>query len=174
MSVHILEKRSHTVHRHTEPDAFYSGILEGMPGGAPAPTVLVVDDDADMMRIMMHTLGAAGYRAIPARGGIDALRQVKTVRPDLIVIDLAMPQMSSVEVISRLKRDAVSAHIPVLAVTISERGELAISAGQAGCDGYVSKPIQRKTLLRAVEHLISQNRPPSGPDRPDTTPDLCA
>src|SRR5262249_19318915 len=118
----------------------------------------------------------AGYRALPAKGGLDALRQVKACRPDLVVIDLSMLHTNALDVIAHIKRDAETAHVPVLALTVSHRAELTISAGRAGCEGYVSQPLQAKTLPGAVERLITQSRPPSPPDggRPDTTPDLCA
>lgn len=116
--------------------------------------ILVVEDDPDIMRLMTHTLAGAGYQVIPAYGGEDALRKVKRQRPDLILTDLAMPKMSGVEVIQRIKDDPETRQIPVLAVTAYVWDSLAQSAGQVGCDGFVGKPFNAKHLLREVaRHL---------------------
>jgi len=138
-------------------------------------TILVVDDDADMMRIAMHTLAAAGYRCRPARRALDALHQVRLARPDVIVTNLAMPDMSGVEFIGRIKRDPETAAIPVLAVTHPRWNELAQSAAAAGCDGYVGKPFQGSQLLVQVERALARSRDvAAGAGHTSGPPDLCA
>ena len=102
--------------------------------------ILVVEDEPDIMRIITHALTAAGYQVIPAYGGEDAIRKVKTHMPDLVLTDLSMPKVSGVEVIQAVKDDPETRHIPVVAVTAHVWGGLAQSAGQVGCDGYISKP----------------------------------
>ncbi len=86
-----------------------------------------------------------------------------------------MLHTNALDIIAHIKRDPETAHVPVLAVTVSHRAELTTSAGRVGCDGYVGKPLQAKALLGAVDRLITQSRSPSPPEggRPDTTPDLC-
>jgi CheY-like chemotaxis protein len=121
--------------------------------------ILVLEDDPDIMRILMHTLKAAGYMVIPAYGGDDAIRKVKQHQPALILTDLAMPKMSGVEVIEVLKNDPDTSHIPVVAVTAYVWDGLAQSAGQVGCDGFIAKPFSTKHLLREVEKYLPQ-RPP--------------
>jgi len=127
--------------------------------------ILVVEDDPDIMRLLTHTLTDAGYRVIPAYGGEDALRKVKLQRPDLILTDLAMPKMSGVEIIQKIKDDPETHHIPILAVTAYVWDSLAQSAGQVGCDGFVGKPFNAKHLLREVaRHLaVPGHRPVSQP-----------
>ncbi len=116
--------------------------------------ILVVEDEPDIMRIITHTLTAAGYQVIPAYGGQDALRKVKTHKPDLVLTDLAMPVMSGVEVIQVIKEDPETRHIPVIAVTAHVWDGLAQSAGQVGCNGYISKPFTSKQLIQEVQkHL---------------------
>lgn len=116
--------------------------------------ILVVEDDPDIMRILMHTLSAAGYQVVPAYGGEDAMRKVKAQKPDLVLTDLAMPKISGVEVIATIKKDPETKHIPVIAVTAHVWDVLAQSAGQVGCDGYISKPFNTKQLVQEVQkHL---------------------
>lgn len=120
--------------------------------------ILVVEDEPDIMRIITHTLQSAGHQVIPAYGGEDALRKVKSHKPDLILTDLAMPKVSGVEVIEAIKGDPETSAIPIIAVTAHVWDGIAQSAGQAGCDGYISKPFNMKQLLQEVaKHL-----PPAG------------
>jgi len=116
--------------------------------------ILVVEDDPDIMRIMIHTLRAAGHVVVPAYGGEDALRKVKQHRPDLVLTDLAMPKMTGVELIEQIKKDAETKHIPCVAVTAHLWEFLAQSAGDAGCEGYLGKPFTNRQLVEFVnKHL---------------------
>ena len=171
MTLHVLSKRPSIL-----PTPYQAAGQGKVTPRLPLATILVIDDDVDMMRIMMHTLAVAGYRALPARGGLEALRQLRATRPDLVVTDLTMSDMSGVEVIARIKRDPETGRIPVLAVTASQHDEQAQSAGLAGCDGYVGKPLHGTMLLSAVERALARSRSPysSGGHRPDVPPDLCA
>jgi len=116
--------------------------------------ILVVEDDPDIMRILTHALTAAGYQVVPAYGGEDAIRKVKAQKPDLVLTDLAMPKVSGVEVIESIKRDPDTQQIPVIAVTAHVWDGIAQSAGQVGCDGYISKPFNAKHVVQEIEkHL---------------------
>jgi two-component system, cell cycle response regulator DivK len=119
--------------------------------------ILFVDDDPDSMRILGYALRNAGYELVPAYGGADAIAKVKRLRPDLVITDLAMPQVNGVEVIYTIKNDPDTQHIPVLAVTAYIWDSIAHSANQAGCDGYISKPFSAKDVIAKVrEHLMSR------------------
>lgn len=116
--------------------------------------ILVVEDDPDIMRIMMHTLRAAGHMVIPAYGGEDALRKAKQHQPDLVLTDLAMPKMTGVELIQQIKREEATRNIPCVAVTAHVWEFLAHSAGDAGCEGYLAKPFTNRQLVEFVnKHL---------------------
>jgi len=116
--------------------------------------IVVVEDDPDIMRILTHALTAAGYKVIPAYGGEDALRKVKLHMPGLVLTDLAMPKISGVEVIHQMKKDPQTSAIPVIAVTAHVWDGIAQSAGQVGCDGFISKPFNTKKLLQEVEKYL--------------------
>lgn len=116
--------------------------------------ILVVEDDPDIMRILTHTLHAAGFQVVQAYGGEDAIRKVQLQKPDLVLTDLAMPKVSGVQVIEFIKSDPETQHIPVVAVTAHVWDGIAQSAGQVGCDGYISKPFTAKQILQEVyRHL---------------------
>jgi two-component system cell cycle response regulator DivK len=120
------------------------------------PKVLIVDDDPDCMCILRHALTAAGYQAVPAYGGEDAIRKAKTEHPALVLTDLAMPKVNGIEVIYSIKHDPTTRHIPVLAVTAHIWDWIAKGANQAGCDGYVAKPFKLKDLIAAVRIHIER------------------
>lgn len=121
--------------------------------------ILIVEDEPDIMRILTHMLTSAGYRVVPAYGGEDAICKAKRQIPDLILTDLAMPKVSGVEVIDTLKGDPTTARIPIVAVTAHVWDTLAQTAGQVGCDGYISKPFTMKQILQEVEKHL---KPPAG------------
>lgn len=116
----------------------------------PQSSILIVEDEPDIMQILTHALSAAGYRVVQAYGGEDALRKVRSQQINLVLTDLAMPQMSGVELIHDIKNDPRTKHIPVVAVTAHVWNEIAQSAGQVGCDGFISKPFDTRKLVREV------------------------
>jgi CheY-like chemotaxis protein len=116
--------------------------------------ILVVEDDPDIMRILVQTLTSAGYEVVPAYGGEDAIRKVRGQKFQVVLTDLAMPKVSGVEVIHAIKNDPETSHLPVIAVTAHVWDGIAQSAGQVGCDGYISKPFSTKHLVMEVQkHL---------------------
>jgi len=123
---------------------------------SPTPVkILVVDDDPDIMRIVLHTLNNAGYRAIPAYGGEDALRKVERDDFALILTDLAMPQMSGVALIDALRNYARTAETPIVAMTAFTWDTIGRTAGEVGCDGYLTKPFRAAQLLETVARFLS-------------------
>ena len=119
-----------------------------------AAKVLVVEDEPDLLRLVVQILGVAGFTVIQAYGGEDALRKIKLHHPDLIVTDLAMPRMSGVEIIERVKRDPETKGIPCIAVTAYMWDQIASAANQAGCDGFVPKPFNGPRLLQEVAKFV--------------------
>jgi len=117
-------------------------------------TIMLIEDDPDLMRLMSHMLKAAGFEVVQAYGGEDALRKVQTRAPDLILTDLAMPKMSGVEVIHRLKSNPDLQHIPVVAVTAYIWDTIAQAAGGVGVDGFIAKPVTATRLLQEVAKYI--------------------
>jgi CheY-like chemotaxis protein len=115
-----------------------------------AARILVVEDDHDLMRLMVRILETAGFTVVQAYGGEDALRKIRMQQPDLVLTDLAMPRMSGVEVIERIKRSPDSAAIPCVAVTAYMWDQIASAASQVGCDGFVPKPFNGPKLLAEI------------------------
>jgi two-component system cell cycle response regulator DivK len=111
--------------------------------------ILVVEDDPDNRRIVAKVLSVEGYHVVEATDGIEALAQARAERPDLILMDLALPNMDGWEATRQLKGNAETRAIPVVALTaVAMRGDEE-QARAAGCDDYLPKPA-RPAAIRAV------------------------
>ncbi len=131
----------------------------GITGQCAARKVLIVEDDTLNMKLFNDLLEANGYAVFQARNGLEALRTARLHRPDLILMDIQLPEMSGLEVTEQLKADKELSSIPILAVTaFAMRGDEE-KVRQAGCDGYMTKPISMGPFIQAVERYISLTLP---------------
>lgn len=112
------------------------------------PLVLVVDDDSRNARLACDVLGAAGFRTASAMTGEEALALAQEQPPDVILLDVRLPDLDGAEVARRLKKDARTAAIPVVALT-------ALTVAPAGFDGYLEKPFE---ILEFPEQVRSYCR----------------
>jgi CheY-like chemotaxis protein len=119
------------------------------------PTILLVEDDVDIMRILKHMLMNAGYHVVPAAGGEEALQILETQRPDLVLTDLAMPGVGGIDVIEHVKRSPSLRQIPCVAVTAHVWDAVARVADAAGCNGFVFKPFNNRQLLKELQRHLS-------------------
>lgn len=129
--------------------------------GAPErerPLGLVVDDYHDGRDIACRILESIGMRTIQAANGPDALDAVQRHRPDILLLDLALPGMDGWTVARRLREDPATADLPILAYTAhAERGFLE-RAREAGCDAVLTKPCPPRELAASVERLLESRR----------------
>ncbi len=116
--------------------------------------VLVVEDNELNMRLFCDLLTAFGYTTFQCRDGAKAVEIARTETPDLIIMDIQLPEVSGLDITRWLKDDAKVAHIPVLAVTAFAMRADEQRVREAGCEGYLSKPIQIASFIRAVETLM--------------------
>src|SRR5437762_9532574 len=113
--------------------------------------ILVVDDDAELVELIGFNLKKAGYAIGTAFNGVEALKKARSILPDLILLDLMLPELDGFAVCEILRRDAATASIPIIMLTAlsSELGRLA-GLG-SGANDYVSKPFSPRLLLTRVE-----------------------
>ena len=117
--------------------------------------ILVVEDQEDNRRILRDLLGNAGFELIEAESGEDALAAVMARRPDLILMDIQLPQMDGYEATRRIKSNPEMEEVPVIAVTSYALTGDDAKAHAAGCIAYVSKPFSPRALLAKVrEYLV--------------------
>jgi len=118
--------------------------------------VLIVDDTPDHAEILGRMLKTAGYRSAMVQDGFGALAFVEQERPDLILLDITMPQMSGIEVCRRLKSNDATKSIPVIFITAMAKTELKVQGFEAGGVDYVTKPFSvPEVLARAKTHLTN-------------------
>lgn len=117
-------------------------------------TALIVEDELDHVRILKEMLQHMGYEVVQAYGAEDALRKIRTRKPDLILTDLAMPKANGVQLIDAIKSNPETEDIPVIAVTAHVWDGLAQAAKSAGCNGFVSKPFTKETLQAELRACI--------------------
>ena len=119
-----------------------------------ARTVLIVEDNALNMRLFSDLLEASGYRSLQCSDGAKAVELALEHMPDLIVMDIQLPEVSGLDITRWLKDDERTAHIPVLAVTAFAMRTDEMLVREAGCEGYLSKPIQVRSFLKTVDELM--------------------
>jgi len=122
--------------------------------GDMAKTVLIVEDNELNMKLFHDLLEAQGYHTIGTRHGLEALELARKHRPDLVLMDIQLPEVSGLEVTKWLKDDPQLSSIPVVAVTaFAMKGdEERILAG--GCEAYLSKPISVSKFLDTIRHFL--------------------
>ena len=119
--------------------------------------LLVVDDEADIRRVMVKILEARGHDVATANDGLEALEAVATSPPDLVILDVNLPHIDGFEVCKRLKTDPATSHIPVIMVTAAYVSVHDAQHGTGlGADEYVTKPFLREVLVHNVERLVEQ------------------
>jgi len=135
-------------------------------GGPESPSasravarVLVVEDETDVAEMIRYNLGKEGYDVRLAANGTDALRQVKEAKPDVILLDIMVPQLNGWEICRRLKQDRETAAIPVIMVSGRvEEGDKVLGF-EMGADDYVTKPFSPRELLARVRSVTRRCRP---------------
>lgn len=117
-------------------------------------TILAVDDIATNIMLLKAVLSRAKYKIVTASGGFEALEKVAEVNPDLILLDIMMPDMDGYEVLKRLKADPAHEDIPVIFLTALHNPEDIVKGFKFGASDYISKPFNHEELITRVAHHI--------------------
>jgi two-component system cell cycle response regulator len=120
-----------------------------------AATVLVADDDADILRFMDINFRLEGFEVVTARDGPDALAKAVAVRPDLVVLDVLMPGIDGYAICARIRADASLAAVPVLIVTANYGSADLEAARRAGANDLLVKPFHPVMLLDKAKAMLS-------------------
>lgn len=121
-----------------------------------APTVLVADDDPDVLELVAFRLSRAGYRTITARDGREALQLADSENPDLSVLDVAMPELDGLEVTRRIRDREEDRRMPIILLTALSQ-ERDVRAGIiAGADAYIRKPFSHRELRARVDAMLAE------------------
>ena len=120
------------------------------------PLVLVVEDYQDAREMYVAYLQFSGYSVAEAANGVEAVEKTRELLPDIVLMDLALPRMDGWEATWRLKADAKTRHIPIVALTGHALAGHAEGAREAGCDAFVTKPCLPDALVVEIKRLLDQ------------------
>jgi phosphate regulon transcriptional regulator PhoB len=123
--------------------------------------VLVVEDEPDIRNLIVHHLERDGFRCRQAGTGADALRAVRASTPDLVVLDLMLPQGDGLEVCRRLRAEPSTARVPIIMLTAKSDEVDRVVGLELGADDYVAKPFSPKELVARVRAVLRRARPES-------------
>ena len=124
--------------------------------------VLVVEDEPDIRQLIVHHLEREGFHCRQAATGTEALRAVRASTPDLIILDLMLPEMDGLAVCRRVRSDAATAAVPIIMLTAKSDEVDRVVGLELGADDYVAKPFSPKELIARVRAVLRRARPDSG------------
>jgi two-component system, OmpR family, alkaline phosphatase synthesis response regulator PhoP len=136
-------------------------------GASNHKKILIVEDEQDILQLVKHYLEKEGFRPVAAMSGLEALKKVKEDKPDLVVLDLMLPEMDGLEVCKRLRSVHDTAMLPILMLTAKAEESDTIVGLELGADDYVTKPFSPKALVARVKALLRRVE-----RMPDGEPDL--
>jgi CheY-like chemotaxis protein len=123
------------------------------------PLVLIVEDQQDLRQLYAEHLALSGFDVIEAANGAEAIDRTSARQPDVVLMDLSLPVVDGWEATRRLKADARTAHIPVVALTAHDGSGDLQRATSAGCDWFVPKPCPPAALITEVRRVLSRPTP---------------
>ena len=118
------------------------------------PTILIVEDYPDSRTLLSALLRAKGYKVVEARDGREGVRQAHRVTPDLILMDLAMPEMDGVEATRQLRQRNTLSRIPIFAISAYATADVKEDAMAAGCAEVFAKPLDVESLLGRIKATL--------------------
>jgi two-component system phosphate regulon response regulator PhoB len=125
--------------------------------------VLVVEDDRDLRDILEFNLGQAGYRTIAVSAGRPAIDAARVETPDLVILDLMLPDISGIDVCRALRREDSTREVPIVMLTARHEEIDRVVGFEVGADDYVAKPFSIRELLLRVRAVLRRAQPPAAP-----------
>lgn len=127
------------------------------------PRILVVDDEPDILNLLDYNLRKAGFKVLTAKDGPEAIDAAKSQGPDLILLDIMLPNMEGTEVLKRLKTSEATRHIPVIMLTAKGEEVDKIIGFELGAEDYITKPFSPRELILRVRAVLKRGAEPSEP-----------
>ena len=118
--------------------------------------ILIVEDNDLNLKLFRDLLGAHGYETHETKEGLEAFDLVKSLHPDLILMDIQLPEISGLDITRQIKGDAGVMHIPIIAVTAFAMKDDEEKILSAGCEAYISKPISIMPFLQTVRKFLGE------------------
>jgi DNA-binding response OmpR family regulator len=121
-------------------------------------TIMVVDDDPDLVTLLRLMLEQKGSNVMCAYDGLQVFAGLEKQKPNLILLDIMMPEMDGLEVLRRLKAAPETSSIPIILLTALDEDEDILTGYKMGADHYITKPFKRTHLVAVIDHLLSEGR----------------
>ncbi|MCZ6905693.1 MAG: response regulator [Deltaproteobacteria bacterium] len=121
-------------------------------------TIMVVDDEPDLVTLLRARLEQKEFNVMCAYSGSQALADLEKQKPDLILLDIMMPEMDGLEVLRRLKAALETSSIPVILLTALDEYEDSLTGYKMGADYYIAKPFTKTQMMTAIDHLLNEGR----------------
>jgi CheY-like chemotaxis protein len=137
-----------------------SGMTDSVTSGLTRKDymILVVDDQVDNVALLSFDLQQKGYRVVTATNGVEAVRVATLMKPNLILMDISMPELDGLAATSKIREDETLRAVPVVAVTAFTTAGFRRAAYDVGFDGYITKPIELQQLHELIVRLLSQTQ----------------
>ncbi|OQA91089.1 MAG: Alkaline phosphatase synthesis transcriptional regulatory protein PhoP [Elusimicrobia bacterium ADurb.Bin231] len=121
-------------------------------------TILVIDDEPDLLMMIESRLKLSGYEVITASDGIEGINTIRSKKPDLVLLDLALPGIDGYEVCTRSKSDLATRHIPIILFTARLVKAIEDIAKELNADDFIAKPFEYQELLKKIETILEKKR----------------
>lgn len=121
-------------------------------------TILIIEDNPDNLELVSFVLSQAGYAVLSATDGCAGLNLARQEKPDMVLLDLTIPEMDGWQVASELKNDPATAYMCVVALTAHTLPGDRKRAFESGCDGYISKPLDLPNFVSEIAALLEKSR----------------
>ena len=120
--------------------------------------ILLVDDSATVLMMERMILAAERFEIVTAANGLEGQQKAKSEQPDLILMDIVMPQVNGIQACKALRDDPTTRHIPIILVTTRGEADSMEQGYESGCNDYVTKPVNSAELLSKVRNLLGAAR----------------
>ncbi len=121
--------------------------------------ILIVDDESNLLRLIGYVLQVEGYEIVTAHSGMEALNKIQTEKPDLVILDSTLPDISGLEICQRLRRNSYTVNLPIIMLSAWVELSDKIRGLEAGADEYITKPVDPDELVARVGALLSAKGP---------------
>lgn len=121
-------------------------------------TILIIDDEEDIIEGLTFVLEDEGYKVFSYTSGLNALKEIKSCNPDLILLDLMLPDVDGINICKNLKANIETCHIPILILSSRSTEQEVIAGLDSGCNDYITKPFSEKILLAKIKSHLKISR----------------
>ena len=118
--------------------------------------ILIVEDEESLLKLESILLSSKGYRVTGVMDGKSALAEVQSNKPDLVILDIMLPEMDGFEVCMQIKTNPETRHIPVVMLTAKKTIQDQARGQEVGCDAYITKPFKSSKVLDTIQEILSR------------------